>query len=333
MSDESPFPWPLASAAALPRMSDAGPDDHRRDAAILEWFALRRGGEPRAKGALRRWIENLRGVAKGEALRDVPRAEAIIGGETRSASNLASLVDYYASRQVAHSIRVVESAALAGAVRNLTVDPDFILGELHRPDYSGRDRPALPAGGGTLLLAGQCARLGAETLIIHGSGSEGVDVEWTTSDGHRVWFECKARAFGSAFAPGTTTDDFHEYVRREVADAADGLARAQVRRGDDGPARVVHLSAFVPHAIADQLHHADWKGLLERRLSARGTEPQRLPHFVVFHWLGLDLTSVDTRAASLRNFIRVPAAAPPASSATYEVLERLSESPARPVSA
>lgn len=175
------FPWPFVlPAPLLPSMSDATPHDHHRDASILEWFARVRGGGSNTRGPLRRWIDSLRSVAGGGPLHDVPKHEQIVGGEASSPRNLAAIVDYYAARQVIHSIRLIETMALERKIDHLEIDPYFVRAELRRPDYTASDRPTLPGGGGTLLLAGACARVGAQHLVIHSSKSQGVDVEWTT---------------------------------------------------------------------------------------------------------------------------------------------------------
>lgn len=320
--DDTRFPWPLPSPAPLlPSMSTASLDDHRRDAAILEWFARTRGDDANARGPLRRWVESLRSVATGGPIHDVPKHERIIGGSASSSRNLAAIVDYYAARQVAHSVRLIETMVLENKVEHLEIDPSFVRGELRRPDYSANDKPTLPAGGGTLLLAAQCARAGARDLVIHGSKSQGVDVEWTTTGGTRFWFECKARAFGAAFAPDATLDDFIDYVRREVAAGADGIADAQARRADDGAVRVVHISAFVPSRVADRLHDSALSSSIAQRLGGRAD--QRLPHFVVLHWLGMDVDTSTTTASSLRHYVHIPQALPTAPDGAHEWLKAL----------
>jgi len=302
MAKSPQFPWPPPPIdETAPKMAGVSAEDYSRDADVLTWFLEHRGsGAPDLRSApeseedhhqfpVFRWIELLRRCASGIELPEVRGHELLTGGAYGNADGLASLVDFYAARLCAWAVRRLEGEADAGRI-DLQVHGSFVTKELGKRDSTCLEEPALAGGLGTLLVAAQLATERRGRIEIMGSGSQGLDIEWTVEPGLIMRFEHKAQAFASTYRDGPQRQDVLRNMLPQIV-AKSGDLRRRTKR-DGAPALcVVAFTGMYPRHIADQLEQRDLRpALAEAFLQAMpgGPNPYLLPHAALFNLYGID---------------------------------------------
>lgn len=253
------------------------------DAEVLTWFAERHTARPLDEATpLARWIKMLRLEASRRRVIESGGSDPA-SGKLRTGQALAYSYDLYAARASAWSIRAIHGADAEGRLKRLDIHASFVGAEFCRADDQSTLHLQMPAGIGTLLTAARCALEGGESLTIFGSGSPGLDIEWSPESNVRVRFEAKSRAFSATFNPQRDADD----LARDAVNRMQRAGRDLRRRSARDRVRALNAVTFVaivPSEISDALVAMDWGNRFQQLESVH---PSRLPQWVVLRWLGL----------------------------------------------
>jgi hypothetical protein len=163
------------------------------------------------------------------------------------------------------------------------VDGTFIDDELLGEDSKQRDiERKLPAGVGTLVLAGRLVQAGQGRIIsINGHRGVGHDIKWVTAQGDTVYVERKDRSYEAGLA-----DTPEKRVARVIEETRKaGLAMPRER----GASRVL-VVGFQHLVRKSEVKHVE-RGYSEALRSEFGRGRVRaadLPHIVIVEHLGLE---------------------------------------------
>jgi hypothetical protein len=209
---------------------------------------------------------------------------------------------------MAFCVRCIEGAATEGRVEHVSIDASFVHAELAGRDDLSKERLAIPAGVGTLLVAAYCAQLGGSRLAVYGNNSPSLDVEWTTGDGGTIRFEAKSRGLAAGFSPGgrpasTVAAD----IARRIAEAAPSL-RSRSKSDGKRCLNAVVATGFFPSPLLREIDQLDWDEVL--RTAFRLLDPYQGPQGTVVHLFGLDLVGGAVDPPTVRRYFLVTDAKP-----------------------
>jgi len=294
-----PFPFAAPSIdETAPQMSGVALDEYGRDADVLAWFLLHRGGaaaarllssstsqEAQHKSPVLRWIELLRNCAAGVELPGVRGHELLTGGAYGSSATLAAVVDFYAARLCAWAVR----------------------------------------GLGTLLVGAQLASERRGRIEIMGSGSPGLDIEWTVEAGLSIRVEHKAQAFSSAYRNASPSHDVLRNMWPQIVEKSGDLRRRT--KADGVPALcVIAFTGLYPWRLAEHLEKRDLRpdlaGAFAKAMPGK-PDPYLMPHAALFNLYGIDghVDGHGTYARRMGRAFPFPDARPRASKVLADLFE------------
>ena len=333
-----PFPFAAPSIdETAPQMSGVALDEYGRDADVLAWFLLHRGGaaaarllssstsqEAQHKSPVLRWIELLRNCAAGVELPGVRGHELLTGGAYGSSATLAAVVDFYAARLCAWAVRRLESEH-ASANIEFHVHGGFVTEELAKRDSTNLAEPAIASGLGTLLVGAQLASERRGRIEIMGSGSPGLDIEWTVEAGLSIRVEHKAQAFSSAYRNASPSHDVLRNMWPQIVEKSGDLRRRT--KADGVPALcVIAFTGLYPWRLAEHLEKRDLRpdlaGAFAKAMPGK-PDPYLMPHAALFNLYGIDghVDGHGTYARRMGRAFPFPDARPRASKVLADLFE------------
>lgn len=275
MSPRSPFPFPPPPRGEVTPWP--GPGDRqelfRRDVSIVRWF-----------------LEN----GSDQPIREKPHSPLgyyLAMSEQMDLNGPSKTIEELEPDKALHGLHLgAAMVRIPWAVRALygtegavgQVDASFIRAELLGQDSNQPGAVTLPAGVGTLVIAGRLVQAGLGCIkAIKGNRGAGYDIKWVTGSGDVVYVERKDRTYEAGLRD--TPEDRVTWAIEKTREAGKRLPRER------GAARVVvvgfqHLVRKREAKRADLAYHE----ALKRNLLGGRVPRDDLPHLVIFEHLGLE---------------------------------------------